>query len=64
MKANVKEDLCIGCGACTAVCPQIFEMGDEGFAVAKDEKIKDEEIEDAKEACEGCPTGAIELNEK
>lgn len=64
MKAKVNDELCIGCGACCAVCPQIFEIGDEGFAVAKDEKINDDDLEDAKEAEDGCPTSAIRLEEK
>ena len=35
MKVNVKSDECIGCAACTAVCPNVFEMSDDGFATAK-----------------------------
>jgi len=26
---------CIGCGACAAVCPDFWEMGDEGKSVLK-----------------------------
>ena len=31
MKVKVNSDNCIGCGACTAVCPNVFDMADEGF---------------------------------
>ena len=62
MKVNVVEDRCIGCGQCEAVCPEVFQIGDEGFAeVVKDEY---EEIDDIKMAASGCPTDAIEIEEK
>lgn len=60
MKFKVDENLCICCGACQAICKEVFEISDEGFAVAKDEEIKDEEIKDeAISAMESCPTDAI-----
>ncbi len=60
MKFKVDENTCIGCGACEAICNEVFEISDDGFAVAKDEKITDEEVkEKAVSAMEGCPTDAI-----
>ena len=59
MKLKVNKDLCIGCGACQAICEEIFEITDDGYAVAKDEEIKDDIKDDAIEAMEGCPTSAI-----
>lgn len=65
MKFKVDENACIGCGACEAICDEVFEISDDGFAVAKDEKITDEEIkEKAVSAMEGCPTDAIHEEEK
>ena len=32
MKLKVNKDLCIGCGACQAVCPEVFEIEDDGLA--------------------------------
>jgi len=29
MKPVVNEDLCIGCGHCIEVCPQVFELENE-----------------------------------
>ena len=34
MKAYVDQDTCIGCGLCASVCPEVFEMNDEGKAEA------------------------------
>ena len=32
MKAKVNKDICIGCGACTAIACNFFEIGDDGLA--------------------------------
>ncbi len=60
MKFKVNSDTCIGCGACQAICDEVFEISDEGYAVAKDEEVTDEDVkEKAVDAMEGCPTSAI-----
>lgn len=72
MKAKVKKDTCIGCGACTVIADTIFQIGDDGLAEVvnpienKDEKIQEipeEEKENVIDASESCPTGAIEVIE-
>ena len=61
MKFKVNKDACIGCGACQAICEDVFEINDDGYATAKDVEVTDEEVkEDAISAMEGCPTSAIE----
>ena len=30
MEVKVNRDACIGCGACAAICPDVFEIDDEG----------------------------------
>lgn len=62
MKFKVNSEACICCGACAAICEDVFEISDdEGYAVAKDVKVTDEEVkEQAVEAMESCPTSAIE----
>ena len=54
-KVEVDKDKCIGCGACTAICPDVFEFDDDGLAKA----VKQEVNDDAIAAAEGCPTEAI-----
>ena len=57
---KVNKDLCIGCGACQAVCPEVFEIEDDGLATVIVEEISEELKEDVLDAKEGCPTDAIE----
>ena len=60
MKFKVDEDKCIGCGACCAICPDVFEINDEGFAECIISEVTDENMkEETVNAMEGCPTGAI-----
>ena len=60
MKLKVNKDLCIGCGACQAVCPDVFEIEDDGLAHTIVDSIPDSNEDDAIDAKEGCPTSAIE----
>ena len=62
MKVVVNRDNCIGCGACEALCPEIFQIDDEGLSTAKEVKDLTEEM--VAEAIESCPTSAIELNKE
>lgn len=50
------NDSCIGCGACTGVCPSVFELGDDRLA-----KVIGDDVEGAKEAAAACPVEAIEV---
>lgn len=54
MKVIVKEDVCIGCGSCVAICPSVFKM-EKGKSIVK----KKQGDKCAKEAMEACPVDAI-----
>ena len=58
MKVKVLEENCISCGACEAICPEVFELKDGISTVIKDE-ITDNEKDSVIEAMESCPTEAI-----
>lgn len=58
MKVEVNKDLCISCGACVSVCPEVFKFDDNGLAEASQEQ-PDEYKERVIEALKGCPTDAI-----
>lgn len=63
MKAKVDQALCIGCGICENICPEVFEMDSDN----KSQVIKDPVPETSKgctlEAEEECPVGAITHND-
>lgn len=59
MKVVVNQEACIGCGACTSVAEELFEMNDEGHSTLKVNEITKEQEEKANEAIDVCPTGAI-----
>lgn len=61
MKGYVDEDECIGCELCPDICPEIFEMNDDGKAEAKDIEIAEDVEDSAKEAEESCPVDAITI---
>ena len=61
MEVKVNKYACICCGACQAVCPEVFELDDDGYAKTIKNEIKDEEKDEVIEASEGCPTSAIEV---
>ena len=63
MKVKVNKDACIGCGACAAICDEVFEINDEGLSEAKVEEVKDEFQDEVRDAADSCPTGAIEVEE-
>lgn len=59
MKVEVFDDLCVSCGQCISICPEVFEWGDGDKAVAKTSDVPNEQAVLAHEAVEGCPTAAI-----
>ena len=59
MKLKVDKDICIGCGACQAICPDVFEIDDDGLATSIVDEVPEEVMEDAVDAKEGCPVDAI-----
>ncbi len=63
MLARVDKDTCIGCGLCPDLCPEVFELEDDGLAVAYRNPVPSDIEESAKEAAESCPTEAIHIDE-
>lgn len=59
MKFIVDEELCVGCGACEDVCPEVFQVGDDGKAHVIMETVNNELEKKAVEAENSCPVMAI-----
>lgn len=63
MKPKVNKDVCIGCGACQAIAENVFTIDSDGLAKAIVDVVKEEDKEDAIDAKDSCPTGAITVEE-
>lgn len=61
MKATIDKSLCTGCELCVTTCPDVFEMGDDGFAQVKVDEIPAGAEDSAKEAASSCPVECIKI---
>ena len=63
MKPVVDEDLCIGCGACEDICPEVFRLADDGISHVIAEAPGPELYGCVRDAADGCPVDAISIEE-
>jgi len=63
MKVKVNPDLCVATGSCESICPEVFEIGDEGTAIVKVDEVPEELEDSCREAVESCPVEAITIEE-
>ncbi|OGF21997.1 ferredoxin [Candidatus Falkowbacteria bacterium RBG_13_39_14] len=63
MKLSIDKNACVQCGTCKAVCPEVFDLDEEGKAYALESADLEKFGEKAKEAAEMCPAQAIKIGE-
>ena len=63
MKVCVDPELCSGCGPCVDICPEAFELNEDGMAVVKVDEVPAELQQACMEAADNCPTEAISIKE-
>jgi len=59
MHVQVDQDLCVSCGTCLDLCPDVFSWNEDEKAQATEEEIPKELENDAHEAVENCPASTI-----
>ncbi len=59
MKVTVDPDLCIGCGICEGIVPEVFSLLNEPYAEVLLDPVPEEYQEATREAAEECPEEAI-----
>lgn len=63
MKVRVDAGLCAGFSACLGVCPEVFELHPDGYAIVRVADVPQELEGAVREAASQCPTGAISMAE-
>lgn len=59
MKVTVDEDRCRGHGMCLTLCPEVFQMTEDGYAVATPADVPADLEAAAKDTLANCPEQAI-----
>jgi ferredoxin len=63
MKVHVDSKVCAGFGVCVGICPEVFELHDDGYAIVTVGEVPPE-LEDAvRQAVNQCPARAISLSD-
>jgi ferredoxin len=62
VKAAVDEDRCRGHGVCWSLCPEVFDLHDDGYAVVLTPEVPAGFEEAARTAVASCPERAITVN--
>ncbi|MBI5230661.1 MAG: ferredoxin [Coriobacteriales bacterium] len=62
MKPVVDEDLCIACGQCEEICPEVFVLEDVARVIV--ESPGPELYGCCRDAADACPTEAITITEE
>ena len=63
MKVVVDFDTCDGNGVCMSICPEVFEVKDDGYLYLLQDEPSEELREKVKGAEVSCPTQAITIED-
>jgi len=64
MRVIVDEDLCLGCGVCEELAPEVFSMANEPFAEVLVDPVPEMYEDDVRQSVEGFPEEAIIITEE
>jgi ferredoxin len=63
MKVHVDSQVCAGFGVCLGLCPEVFELHDDGYAVVVVDEVPPEHEDAVRQAVNQCPSRAISLSD-
>jgi len=63
MKVHVNPQVCAGFGVCLGLCPEVFALHDDGYAVVRVSEVPPEFEDAVRQAVSQCPASAISLSE-
>lgn len=61
MAPKVDKNLCIGCGTCVSLCPDVFAMGEDNKSQVKEGADFGKNKECIEQSVISCPSQAISL---
>ncbi len=62
MKVRVDPEVCAGFGICTGICPEVFELHEDGYATVLVGKVPPELEDLMRRAADQCPAQAISIS--
>ncbi|HEY5663973.1 MAG TPA: ferredoxin [Ilumatobacter sp.] len=63
MKVSVDYDMCASTGGCMQICPEVFEVRNDGYLYVLQDEPGEELHDKVRQAADLCPTAAIELTD-
>lgn len=63
MKVRIDEEICAGFRVCLGVLPELFELHDDGYAIALQSDVPPEYEDLVRRAASQCPSNAILVSE-
>ena len=64
MKVHVDADICAGFGVCLGLCPEVFELHDDGYAIVLVGEVPAEHEDAVRTAVGQCPSNAISISDE
>ena len=61
MKVRVDPEICAGFGICLGLCPEMFELHDDGYAIVLLSEVPPELEDIVRQAAVQCPSNAISV---
>ncbi|HWC84787.1 MAG TPA: ferredoxin [Pseudonocardiaceae bacterium] len=62
MKVSIDDDRCRGHGVCCSICPEVFELTDDGYAEVAPDEVPARFEAGVRDAASNCPERAISVS--
>jgi ferredoxin len=63
MKVRVDPEICAGFGVCLGLCPEVFALHDDGYAIVLVGEVPPELEDMVRKAAVQCPSNAISVSD-
>jgi ferredoxin len=63
MRVRVDPEVCAGFGICVGICPEVFELHDDGYATVLVSEVPPELEDLVRRAFDQCPSRAISISD-